>query len=333
MSIELLSLVSIITPVYNRETLLRYTVESIKNQTYNDWELLLIDDGSTDNSVKIIMEYAKEDNRVKFFRRIEEPKGAQSCRNIGLKNAKGKYVIFLDSDDILAEFCLTKRVLEFESLFPEKDFLVFPGLRFKENLYDLNLLISSYKGTDVIPLFFNRDVPWVNFNPIYKRVSLIDKSLNWNDKILIYQDILFHVSCVCRGLTFAYAGEEPDCFWREHDEGSIGKLNDNSQPYIISMSNLFNALYDEMKKTAMLTSRSRLCLNNFVFEYAMKYEKKSFYFLYNIRYMIFMRKILYIIVIYFFKLFWAKKILGKYFEFKRNKYFKKKYYLTVKYIS
>ncbi|WP_294455629.1 glycosyltransferase family 2 protein [uncultured Bacteroides sp.] len=92
-------LVSIIVPIYNSENYLNRCLDSILSQTFCDWELILIDDGSTDQSVGICEEYAQKDNRIRVFHK--QNGGVSSARNIGLKNAKGEWVTFCDSDDFV----------------------------------------------------------------------------------------------------------------------------------------------------------------------------------------------------------------------------------------
>lgn len=91
--------ISIIVPVYNSEKTLHRCVDSILNQTFVDWELLLIDDGSIDSSGKICDEYVKKDKRIIVFHK--ENGGASSARNCGLDNACGEWVTFCDSDDFV----------------------------------------------------------------------------------------------------------------------------------------------------------------------------------------------------------------------------------------
>lgn len=89
--------ISIVVPVYNMERYLTQCVESILAQTFTNWELLLVDDGSTDNSGKMCDEWSKQDNRVKVIHK--ENTGQADSRNIALKNARGRYIGFVDSDD------------------------------------------------------------------------------------------------------------------------------------------------------------------------------------------------------------------------------------------
>lgn len=93
------SLISIIVPVYNSEKTLHRCVDSILNQTFDDWELLLIDDGSKDSSGDICDYYSSKDKRIRTFHK--ENGGASSARNLGLDNACGDWVTFCDSDDFV----------------------------------------------------------------------------------------------------------------------------------------------------------------------------------------------------------------------------------------
>ena len=105
-----LGTISIITPSFNRADIIHETAQSIFNQTYPYWEWVIVDDGSTDNSWEVINEFAAKDPRVKIYKRDREPKGACSCRNIAIERSTGSYLLFLDSDDLLASFCLEQRI-------------------------------------------------------------------------------------------------------------------------------------------------------------------------------------------------------------------------------
>ena len=93
-------LVSVITPCYNGEKYLHDCIQSVLSQSFIDWELIIIDDGSTDNSISVIQYYCNIDRRIKCFS-MKEPSGSPSIpRNIGIDQATGQYLAFLDCDDI-----------------------------------------------------------------------------------------------------------------------------------------------------------------------------------------------------------------------------------------
>ena len=90
-------LISIVVPTYNNEKFLDKCVESILSQTYHEFELLIINDGSTDNTINVLQPYLKKDKRIKLHN--TKNKGVSSARNLGISKAKGEYICFIDSDD------------------------------------------------------------------------------------------------------------------------------------------------------------------------------------------------------------------------------------------
>lgn len=91
--------ISVIIPVYNAENYVGRCIESLKTQTYSDWQMILVDDGSKDKSLEICQGYAGADNRIRVIH--QENAGPGIARNVGLEYAKGKYVVFIDSDDYI----------------------------------------------------------------------------------------------------------------------------------------------------------------------------------------------------------------------------------------
>jgi len=91
--------VSVITPCHNSAKFISKTIESVRNQTLQDWEMIIIDDHSSDNSVEIIKLYSKKDSRIKLVR-LGENSGAAVARNTAISRAQGRYIAFLDADDL-----------------------------------------------------------------------------------------------------------------------------------------------------------------------------------------------------------------------------------------
>lgn len=102
-------LVSIITPCYNAEKYIAETIESVIDQSYQNWELIIVDDISTDKSIEIIDFYSKKDSRIKYYI-LDEKGGASIARNKAIMQSTGKYIAFLDSDDIWKKDKLKKQV-------------------------------------------------------------------------------------------------------------------------------------------------------------------------------------------------------------------------------
>ncbi|WP_226036336.1 glycosyltransferase family 2 protein [Aquibacillus saliphilus] len=104
------SLVSIITPAFNSERFIGSTIDSVKKQTYLNWEMIIIDDCSTDRTVELVEEKRQKDDRIKLIR-LAENSGAAVARNAGINSAQGKFIAFLDSDDLWTDNKLEEQIL------------------------------------------------------------------------------------------------------------------------------------------------------------------------------------------------------------------------------
>ncbi|WP_271400377.1 glycosyltransferase family 2 protein [Salinicoccus roseus] len=90
--------ISVITPAYNSERFIKTTIQSVLDQTYQNWEMVIVDDQSKDNTVRYVKEMQEKDNRIRLIE-LEENSGSAVARNTALENAQGRYIAFLDSDD------------------------------------------------------------------------------------------------------------------------------------------------------------------------------------------------------------------------------------------
>lgn len=131
-------LVSIIVPVYNSEKFLEEAIKSILEQTYKNWELILINDASTDESINIIKKFAKEDKRITYIE-LEKNSGTAVARNKGIEKATGKYIAFLDSDDWW----------EKEKLYKQVDFMKQNNCGFSFTAFQYAIKDGREKGTKV----------------------------------------------------------------------------------------------------------------------------------------------------------------------------------------
>ncbi len=129
-------LVSIITPLYNSHDFAANTIKSVLAQTYQNWELIIIDDASTDGSAKIAESFAIKDERIKLIK-LDANKGPAAARNRGIKEASGRYIAFLDSDDLWHEEKLNKQLN-----FMEKNHYAFTYTRF-EKINEAGKVIST----------------------------------------------------------------------------------------------------------------------------------------------------------------------------------------------
>lgn len=180
-------LVSIITPSFNRADIVSATADSIFSQTYGIWEWIIVDDGSTDGSEALFNSYVRKDSRVRFFHRDRMPKGACVCRNIGVDYSRGKYLIFLDTDDLLEPFCLEQRVRTMED-HPHLDFGIYPSLMFEKEAFDLNLWWNIDKEVPELIRQLHQDAICQGTGVLWKRTSF-DRIGRWDESLYLWQDI------------------------------------------------------------------------------------------------------------------------------------------------
>ena len=137
-------LVSIITPSYNSARFIQQSVESVMSQTYNKWEMIIVDDSSCDNSKEIISSLCKKDARIKSVF-LEKNIGPARARNLGIQKSSGKYIAFLDSDDLWDPYKLEKQIS-----FMEDNNIAFSYTAYQSISEDGNTRYSIIKAPDVI---------------------------------------------------------------------------------------------------------------------------------------------------------------------------------------
>lgn len=178
--------VSIIVPVYKAEQCLAHCVESILRQSFNDWELLLIDDGSPDHSGALCDEYARKDERVKAFHK--ENGGVSSARNLGLENAQGEYVTFIDADDYVSEDYIEKMAacapadLIICGFTNEGETIFKPDAVKNEDLNNNPFLYTLFE----VPYYL--DTPWCK---LFRNEILRHNKLSFDRKLKLSEDTLF----------------------------------------------------------------------------------------------------------------------------------------------
>lgn len=112
-------LISIVIPAFNRALIIGETLDSVLTQSYSNWECIIVDDGSTDETLSMVEDYVQRDNRFKSFKRPQDrKKGASPCKNIGLEMAKGDFIQFLDSDDLLEKSKLEEQIKTLQNYSP-----------------------------------------------------------------------------------------------------------------------------------------------------------------------------------------------------------------------
>ena len=199
------SMVTIVMPFFNRSELVCGTISYILGQTYSDWELIIVDDGSEDSEYQTVKDECVNDPRIRIERRPEtRTKGAQSCRNIGLDLASGKYIIFFDSDDFIPDYCLEQRV-SFMEQHPDLGFAVFPYAEFSDDPNTPETIGGLKYYKDDLKEFVARRLPFMVWSNIYRTESLRQNDIKWDTNLKSLQDAFFNISVLCAGLKYGYA--------------------------------------------------------------------------------------------------------------------------------
>lgn len=247
-----LPVVSIITPSFNRADIVHETAISIFNQTYQEWEWVIVDDGSTDNSWDVLSSFAQKDKRVKLFRREREPKGACACRNIAVEKCSGEYVMFLDTDDLLAPYCLQQRV-EAMRQNPDCDFVIFPMLLFKNEPYDLGLLWNIDKNEDDLLRVLCGDAVCQGTGPLWKKKSFAKVGM-WNEELKLWQDVELHIRSFLWPVKYKKAlALKPDVFLRI-SEDSLSRVGYHAPAKLMSRIQVFRYAVEDIAQKNLLST-------------------------------------------------------------------------------
>jgi glycosyltransferase involved in cell wall biosynthesis len=214
--------VSIIIPVYNRVELLRDTLTSCAIQTFGDCEILIIDDDSEQDIYLVIDRARRAYGASCLLRYIRQPRrGAPAARNRGFREATGRFIQFLDSDDLLhpqkieiLRKCLLDR--------PELDMAFGLDEFFHEIPGDMGVLWNT-PDEPSLDRFLWDDVVWHTGSPLWRRAAL-ERVGPWDERLLCFQDWEYHIRALCRGIQYAHVPRVLQ-YLREHGASRISTSN------------------------------------------------------------------------------------------------------------
>lgn len=257
-------MISIIVPIYNAEKFITRCVDSVIAQTYQDWELLLVDDGSPDKSGAICDDYASRDSRIKVFHK--QNRGVSSARNLGLDNAQGEWIAFVDADDYILPDYLEKLITS-----DDADLVISGSKRFGDSDVDYSIPVDRrYQIHKFVKSIFdcnpNENIymscvsyPW---GKILKNSIIEQNSLRFNTKMKLGEDTCFmldylkyvvNIQYLSGGRYMYYTSNASKSYFKlsledynNHIEGiscSINalaqKYNQNSTRYFAKLSSMF----------------------------------------------------------------------------------------------
>ena len=216
--------VSIVVPVYNREKFLNKCIDSLISQTYNNIEIILVDDGSKDNSLEICKKYERLDNRIKVIHK--ENGGVQSARNRGIDEATGYYLCFTDADDYVSEHFIENFINVYES--NDYQCVVCGHYRVNQN-YEIisnndlmiNLDIPSFE-TERWALYFERFACYA-WNHMFITDIVRKYNVRFDDNIIIFDDTAFTMNYLNHIDSIGFTNSNDYFYVCEHDDLTVAK--------------------------------------------------------------------------------------------------------------
>lgn len=236
-------LVSIVVPMFNRGEVIKETIESVLIQGYSNWEMILVDDGSTDQTISIVKEFVAIDERIKLFERTRLPKGAPTCRNIGLEVAKGEWLIFLDSDDVIAPNCLEERVKKIQH-HHDVDFIVNNSAFFTNHPTDSTHVWNRMNDDSAINRFLVGEAVWQTTGPTWSVNYLKRTQLRFDEKLLSAQDWDLHLRALLMNPKFNYINAAPDNFIRRNKKVTTISSQHRNTEKTLNRLQMFERLMD-----------------------------------------------------------------------------------------
>lgn len=288
------NLISIIIPTFNRARLIGFTLNSILAQSYKNWECIIIDDGSTDNTLQILSDFANKDSRFKYYSRPKKIlKGATGCRNYGYTISNGNYICWFDSDDIMPFNSLENRM----NVFSENvcDFVLGKIIKFDNSSNEIIIENSSL----LLPVTNNPAAEYLlgdfwfqTSAPIFKKSFLEKFSYHFDESLTFNDETEFYVRLLLSNPNFKFVNTVVT-LRRMHDESLKGG--------VCSMSPAEKLLFDQFAyyKIWFAFKKNKIYYDNNINQYfkyyfkhwliKMKFNKKRLIliFLQGIRYSMF----------------------------------------------
>lgn len=241
-----MSKVSIITASYNYAEYIGQTIESVINQTFPDWEMLVIDDGSKDNSIEIINKYVQKDSRIKLITHPNnENKGLTETLRLGVYTAQGEYIVFLESDDYIRNDYLEKKLQAFQKFcdagFIYNDIQTFGANQsFGRKMYFKS--VESYWKKNNYPHNISELFYLQNYVPTFSCVMLkkhLLEHIDWSTPFQPCIDEWLWVQ-ISKKTNFYYISEKLT-FWRLHNTSYLSSLTNKDN---FDRLNFHNQLYE-----------------------------------------------------------------------------------------
>lgn len=257
-------LVSIVMPIYNAESYLKDSIESLINQKYKNLEIICVDDGSTDNSLRILKNYKKNDDRIKILKQKNQFAGV--ARNNGLNNANGKYIMFLDSDDIFEKNMIYNLVNKAEKY--NTDIIFFGFYKFTETIKKRSVIGIPYKNKNVISpidiksVIFQKaqGVPW---NKFYNREFILNSGIKFQN-LKSNNDIFFSKITTILSNRILFEKKRYANYRVNNDNSTQGQYDVKSGNYAKAITSMYKEMQNRGIYKTFRNSFEKYVLDSFI---------------------------------------------------------------------
>lgn len=244
-------LITIIVPAYNAQEYISECIDSVLNQTYSQWELLIIDDGSTDQTPAFVDQFVKKDPRIYLYHQVN--KGVSAARNYGLELARGEFIVFLDSDDLLTQNSIQTRVEAIQGA----DMAICGYLLFNGGTLSKKMPSASRDTWNRDEAIGNIAIPgelgYQGFlwNKIFRRRIISDNGLCFANGIAYNEDRLYCVSyaILCSRVKLS---NETVYYYRQCPTSamsSLSRMSDNDYCKILSEFTAYDKMLELLKES------------------------------------------------------------------------------------
>lgn len=266
-------LVSIIIPTYNRAHLIGETLDSVIAQTYTNWECIIVDDGSTDNSEEVIVGYIEKEPRFQYHKRpVDRPKGGNTCRNYGFELSRGEFLKWFDSDDLMHPTFINVQVSILVNN-PQLNFCASLGYYFENDISSLNPISANRqisKNNNIYNYLVNNHY-FLTPACLWRKDFLLQKEL-FDTKITRGQETDFHFRMICLNPEYIYSNDNL-YYIRRGNNDSISANSTEILSSHLSRIYMFNNFFFKIK--GITTGGKSEMLNYLIFrQLVLFYELK-----------------------------------------------------------
>ena len=207
-------------------------MDSVAAQIFQEWEHIIVDDGSTDGTEEEVASRASSDARFRFLKRTGSATGANVCRNIGIRESRGSYIVFLDSDDLLRRNCLDERV-RLMGRNQDLDFAVYLSGFFIKQIGDWRIQQPEERfGDDLLGILYF-EIPWIITAPIWRREALLALK-GFDETLPSWQDVDLHLRAICLGMKYLKLPAVDHDIRRQFEENKVSMLQRRSAEHLIA---------------------------------------------------------------------------------------------------